>query len=44
MTRIGIRAEDKNRWERRTPLIPDHVRELVSNQALEFSIELVTVQ
>jgi alanine dehydrogenase len=39
MTRIGIRAEDKNRWERRTPLIPDHVRELVTNQGLEVSIE-----
>jgi saccharopine dehydrogenase (NAD+, L-lysine-forming) len=39
MTRIGIRAEDKNRWERRTPLIPDHVRELVTNQGLDVSIE-----
>lgn len=26
---IGIRAEDKNEWERRAPLTPDHVRELV---------------
>ena len=25
---IGIRTEDKNRWERRAPLTPDHVREL----------------
>lgn len=25
---IGIRREDKNEWERRTPLIPDDVREL----------------
>jgi len=25
---IGIRREDKNEWERRTPLIPEHVREL----------------
>ncbi|MEN8152448.1 MAG: bifunctional lysine ketoglutarate reductase /saccharopine dehydrogenase family protein [Acidobacteriota bacterium] len=25
---IGIRREDKNKWERRTPLIPDDVREL----------------
>ena len=39
MTRIGIRAEDKNRWERRTPLVPDHVRELVTSQGLEVSIE-----
>lgn len=27
---IGIRAEDKNEWERRAPLTPAHVRELVS--------------
>lgn len=25
---IGIRREDKNRWERRAPLTPDHVAEL----------------
>lgn len=26
---IGIRREDKNRWERRAPLAPSHVKELV---------------
>ena len=26
---IGIRREDKNRWERRVPLSPDHVQTLV---------------
>src|SRR5262245_17520670 len=25
---IGIRREDKNRWERRAPLAPEHVKEL----------------
>lgn len=25
---VGIRREDKSKWERRVPLIPDHVREL----------------
>ncbi len=25
---VGIRREDKNIWERRTPLIPDHVKDL----------------
>lgn len=25
---IGIRREDKNKWERRVPLTPDNVREL----------------
>lgn len=28
---IGIRKEDKNRWERRAPLIPEHVQELKQN-------------
>lgn len=28
MTRIGIRREDKNEWERRVPLIPEDVQEL----------------
>lgn len=28
MKRIGIRREDKNEWERRVPLVPEHVKEL----------------
>lgn len=28
-SRIGIRREDKNEWERRVPLVPDNVRVLV---------------
>jgi len=35
-TRIGIRREDKNPWERRVPLIPSHVRELLQNHPLEL--------
>ena len=34
--RIGIRLEDKNVWERRTPLVPDHVAVLRD----EFDIEV----
>lgn len=26
---IAIRREEKNKWERRTPLCPDHVAQLV---------------
>lgn len=36
---IGIRAEDKNRWERRAPLSPDHVAELKREQAIPFIVE-----
>ena len=28
---VGIRREDKNRWERRVPLMPGHVRRLVDD-------------
>lgn len=38
-TRIGVRREDKNQWERRAPLIPTHVRELVQNHPLEIWIQ-----
>lgn len=37
--RIGIRREDKNRWERRAPLIPTHVRELIRQHDLNLSIQ-----
>lgn len=39
MHRIGIRREDKNRWERRAPLVPDHVRELVDAHGLEIAVQ-----
>ena len=35
---MGIRREDKNEWERRVPLSPDHVRELVG-QGIEVIIQ-----
>lgn len=36
---IGIRSEDKNRWERRAPLTPDHVRELVEEHGVDVRVE-----
>jgi len=36
---IGIRREDKNRWERRTPLIPEHTRLLTSGDQIQFVIQ-----
>lgn len=39
MERVGIRAEDKNQWERRAPLTPDHVRELVALHDLAVSVQ-----
>lgn len=38
-TSIGIRREDKNRWERRAPLTPDHVHELVHEHGLDVRVE-----
>jgi alpha-aminoadipic semialdehyde synthase len=37
--RIGLRGEDKNPWERRAPLIPTHVRELIQNESLEVLVQ-----
>ncbi len=36
---IGIRREDKNEWERRVPLIPEHVIELLNNEAVQTHIQ-----
>lgn len=36
---IGIRAEDKNRWERRAPLTPDHIAELVRTHRVPVRVQ-----
>ncbi len=36
---IGIRREDKNRWERRTPLIPAHVKELKEKYGIKTIVQ-----
>jgi alanine dehydrogenase len=36
---IGIRREDKNRWERRVPLTPDDVLELRAQHGLAFHVQ-----
>jgi alpha-aminoadipic semialdehyde synthase len=36
---IGIRREDKNRWERRTPLTPTHVKELKEKHEIEVAVQ-----
>lgn len=36
---IGIRREDKNQWERRVPLIPDHVKELKEKYDIKTIIQ-----
>jgi alpha-aminoadipic semialdehyde synthase len=38
MLRVAIRREDKNEWERRAPLTPDHVRRLVE-QGVAFVVQ-----
>jgi len=37
--KIGIRREDKNKWERRVPLIPKHVKELIESHAIEVYLQ-----
>jgi len=36
---IGIRREDKNKWERRVPLIPEHVKELIKSHSIDVSLQ-----
>jgi saccharopine dehydrogenase (NAD+, L-lysine-forming) len=36
---IGIRREDKNAWERRSPLTPEQVGRLVAEQGLRFVVQ-----
>ncbi len=36
---IGLRREDINPWERRTPLIPNHVRELRERHGVEVLVQ-----
>lgn len=39
MPDLGIRREDKNRWERRAPLTPEHVEELVRAQGRSVVVQ-----
>jgi alpha-aminoadipic semialdehyde synthase len=36
---IGIRREDKNRWERRVPLIPVDVKELIESRSINVCLQ-----
>ena len=36
---IGIRREDKNVWERRSPLIPEQVGQLIGAHGLQFVVQ-----
>ena len=38
-TTYGIRLEDKNEWERRTPLVPEDVRDLAENHGLTCQVQ-----
>jgi saccharopine dehydrogenase (NAD+, L-lysine-forming) len=37
--KIGIRREDKNKWERRVPLIPKHVKELTESRGIDVTLQ-----
>ena len=36
---LGIRREDKNKWEKRVPIIPKHIRELKDKYGIETIIQ-----
>lgn len=37
--KVGIRRENKNIWERRVPIIPDHLREMAARHGIEFIVQ-----
>lgn len=37
--KIGIRREDKSIWERRTPIVPQHARELMEGYDVEIVVQ-----
>ncbi len=39
MVRIGIRREDKSRWEARVPLVPEDIRRLVRDHGLSIVVQ-----
>lgn len=39
MLRVGIRREDKSIWERRSPLVPEHVGRLVRDHGVPVCVE-----
>jgi alpha-aminoadipic semialdehyde synthase len=41
---IGIRREDKNKWERRVPLTPAHVAQLIRDYTLRILIQPSTIR
>ena len=44
MNLIGIRAEDKSRWEGRVPLVPRDLRRLVEEHHLRFKVETSAIR
>lgn len=38
-TRIGVRREDKSRWERRVPVIPEHAARLQKEHGIEVWVQ-----
>jgi len=39
MTIFGIRREDKNKWEARVPLVPQHISELIHKYGFKFVVQ-----
>jgi len=44
MHHIGIRREDKNKWERRVPITPAHVKELKEHHQIQTIIQSSTIR
>ena len=41
---IGIRREDKSKWEARVPLVPDDLRKLIRERGLRFCVQTSAIR
>lgn len=39
VAKIAIRREDKNKWERRVPITPKHIKELIAKEGIEVVVQ-----
>ncbi len=37
--KIGIRREDKNIWEKRTPLVPEHIKKITGTECIDVAVQ-----
>ncbi|MFX1508141.1 MAG: hypothetical protein ACFFDC_18810, partial [Promethearchaeota archaeon] len=42
--KIGIRLEDKNIWEKRVPIVPNDMKDLIDKQSIDFIVQSSSIR